>query len=101
MWSGECPRRRKEGEKVEFTGPVAWTTIAVSLSFAVALFFLLPTFAARLLATYVNDDPMVDAIFEGVIRLVVFLIYLWLIGQFPTFARLRLSRRRTQDHQRL
>ncbi|MBK8795826.1 MAG: DUF1385 domain-containing protein [Anaerolineales bacterium] len=87
FWSGEVAAQEDEGEKVEFTGPVAWTTIAVSLSFAIGLFFLLPTFAARWLAAYVNDDPLVDALFEGVIRLVVFLAYLWVIGQFNDIKR--------------
>ncbi len=87
MWSGEVAAQEEGAEKVEFTGPVAWTTIAVSLSFAVVLFFLLPTFAARLLATYINDDPLVDAIFEGVIRLLVFIAYLWVIGRFNDIKR--------------
>jgi uncharacterized protein YqhQ len=75
------------GKPVEFSGPLAWTTVGGSLLFAVALFFLLPTFAARLLATYVNDDPLVDAFFEGLIRLVVFLLYLTLIGRIPEIKR--------------
>jgi len=87
MWSGEVAAQEEGQEKVEFSGPVAWTTIGGSLLFAVALFFLLPTFAARLLATYVNDDPMIDAIFEGVIRLLIFLVYLWGIGKLPEIRR--------------
>ncbi|MCB0067370.1 MAG: DUF1385 domain-containing protein, partial [Caldilineaceae bacterium] len=87
MWSGEVAAQEEEGEKVEFSGPVAWTTIAVSLSFAIGLFFLVPTFAARLLATFVNDDPMVDAIFEGVIRLLLFVAYLWAIGRVGEIKR--------------
>ncbi len=87
MWSGEVSAQEEGQEKVEFSGPVAWTTIGASLLFAVALFFLLPTFAARLLATYVNDDPLIDAFFEGVIRLLVFLAYLWLIGRMPEIRR--------------
>jgi len=87
MWSGEVAAQEEEGEKVEFSGPVAWTTIAVSLSFAIGLFFLVPTFAARLLATFVNDDPFVDAIFEGVIRLLLFVGYLWVIGRVGEIKR--------------
>lgn len=87
MWSGEVSAQEEGQEKVEFTGPVAWTTIGASLLFAIGLFFLLPTFAARLLATYVNDDPLVDAFFEGVIRLVIFLAYLWLIGRLAEIKR--------------
>ena len=87
MWSGEVAAQEEDGEKVEFSGPVAWTTIAVSLSFAIGLFFLVPTFAARLLATFVNDDPFVDAIFEGVIRLLLFVGYLWVIGRVGEIKR--------------
>jgi uncharacterized protein YqhQ len=87
MWSGEVSIQEEGKEKIEFGGPVAWTTIAASLMFAIGLFFLLPTFAARLLATYVNDDPLVDAFFEGVIRLLVFLAYLWLIGRMAEIRR--------------
>lgn len=87
LWSGEVSAQEEGQEKVEFSGPVAWTTIGGSLLFAVALFFLLPTFAARLLATYVNDDPLFDAFFEGVIRLLIFLGYLWLIGKLPEIRR--------------
>jgi uncharacterized protein YqhQ len=89
MWSGEVSAQEEDWaeQKVEFTGPVAWTTVAVSLLFAVGLFFLLPTLLARLLATFVNNDPFVDAIFEGVLRLVIFLIYLWLIGRIPDIRR--------------
>ena len=88
MWSGEVAAQEDDKDaKVEFAGPVAWTTVAVSLLFAIGLFFLLPTFLARLLATFVNDDPIVDAIFEGVLRLVIFLVYLALIGRIPEIKR--------------
>ena len=87
MWSGEVAAQEEGKEKVEFGGPVAWTTIGASLLFAVGLFFLLPTFAAKVLANFVNDDPLVDAFFEGVIRLLLFLGYLWLIGRMPEIKR--------------
>jgi len=87
LWSGEISVQEEEGEKVEFSGPVAWTTVAGSLLFSVALFFLLPTFAARLLAGWLGSMPIVDAIFEGAIRLLLFLVYLWLIGRIPEIKR--------------
>lgn len=87
MWSAEVSAQEAGKEKVEFSGPVAWTTIAGSLGFAIILFFLLPTFASRWLATYVNDNALIDAFFEGLIRLVLFLAYLWLIGKIPEIGR--------------
>lgn len=87
LWSAEVSAQEEGQEKIEFSGPVAWTTIAGSLTFAVAIFFLLPTLASRLLAAAVNDHPVVDAIFEGVIRLVLFILYLWAIGRIPEIGR--------------
>ncbi|MCX6045623.1 MAG: DUF1385 domain-containing protein [Chloroflexi bacterium] len=87
MWSAEVSAQEEGQEKVEFSGPVAWTTIAGSLAFAIVLFFLIPTFASRWMATYVNDNRWVDALFEGLIRLVLFLGYLKLIGRIPEIKR--------------
>lgn len=87
MWSAEVSAQEDENEKVEFSGPVAWTTIATSMAFAIGLFFLLPTFASRWMATYVNDNPIVDAVFEGVIRLILFVLYVWAIGKIPEIGR--------------
>jgi len=87
MWSGEVSVQEEEGEKIEFSGPVAWTTIAASLIFAVGLFFLLPTLASRWLAGFWNHNPWVDAFFEGGIRLILFLGYLAIIGRIPEIKR--------------
>lgn len=87
MWSAEVSAQEEGQEKVEFSGPVAWTTLATSMAFAIGLFFLLPTFASRFIATFVNDNAVVDAIFEGVIRLVLFVAYLWAIGRIPEIGR--------------
>ncbi len=87
MWSGEVSMQEEDGEAVEFSGPVAWTTIVASLAFAIGLFFLLPTFASRWLAAFWGDHPLVDAVFEGVIRLLLFLAYLWAIGRIPDVQR--------------
>lgn len=87
FWSAEVSAQEEGEEKIEFSGPVAWTTIAGSLAFSIALFFLLPTFASRLLASFVNDNAIVDAFLEGLIRLVLFTLYLWAIGRIPEIGR--------------
>ena len=87
MWSAEVAIQEEEGEKVEFSGSIAWTTIAGSLGFAVLIFFLLPTLASRWLAGFANDNVILDAIFEGSIRLIFFVVYLWAIGQIPDIRR--------------
>lgn len=89
MWSADVALQEEDAgqKKVEFSGPVAWTTIAASLSFSIALFFLVPTMASRWLATFVNDNAALDALFEGAIRLLLFVLYLWGIGFMPDIRR--------------
>ncbi len=90
MWSADVALKEEgaeEGaEEVKFAGPVAWTTIAVSLAFAVGLFFLLPTAAAKWL-TPTGAGGLAASIIEGFIRLAIFLLYLWGIGFMPDIRR--------------
>lgn len=87
LWSADVSLKEEgQEEQVTFTGPVAWTTIAASLAFSVALFFLLPTAAAKWISP-VADNGLVVSLVEGVIRLGLFLLYLWAIGFMPDIRR--------------
>lgn len=87
MWSADVALQEDEEEEVEFAGSVDWTTVATSLAFAVGLFFLLPTFASRWIASFAAGNPIVDAVAEGVLRLLLFLAYLWAISFIPDIRR--------------
>ena len=82
MWRS----RKKAQETVKFSGPVAWTTVAVSLAIAIGIFFLLPTMAAKWLAP-LGANGLAVSVVEGVIRLTLFLVYLWAIGFMPDIRR--------------
>jgi uncharacterized protein YqhQ len=75
-----------EEEDVEFSGPIAWGTIAFSLIMAVAIFFVGPLlllgFVDRLIASH-----FVSNLLEGIIRLALFLAYVWAIGFIPDIQR--------------
>ena len=88
MWSADVAMQEGDTEEqIEFSGPVAWTTIATSLTFAVAVFFLLPTFASRWFAGFFEHNPYLDAVAEGGIRLILFVVYLWAISFLPDIRR--------------
>ena len=86
LWSADVAMKEEGQEEIKFAGPVAWTTIALSLSFSVALFFLLPTAAGKWL-TPTGAGALVTSIVEGLIRLALFLLYLWAIGFMPDIRR--------------
>ncbi|MDK2980118.1 MAG: hypothetical protein PWQ55_465 [Chloroflexota bacterium] len=74
-----------EEEKIEGTSMVI--TVLISLALAVGLFFVLPTVIAELLAKWTNSGHFMANVIEGVVRLVIFIGYIWGIGRTPDIAR--------------
>ena len=75
-----------EEEDVEFSGPVAWGTVAVSFVIAIGLFFVGPLLLVGVIDRYI-ESSFLSNIVEGVIRLLVFVAYIWAIGRVPDIAR--------------
>lgn len=71
----------EEGRKI--TGPLLWGTLAASLAFTVALFFLTPLFLTSVIDLYVGESSIVSNLIEGAIRIAIFVIYLGLINLIP------------------
>ena len=61
-------------------------TLLVSLGFAIAVFFIGPLFLANLLHNQIGTGWL-NLVFEGVIRLVLLVGYLYLIGRIPDIQR--------------
>lgn len=72
------------GEKAE--NVLMGITVALSLVIAVALFMLLPYFLAGFLAKVVANETLL-ALFEGLIRLIIFLLYVSLISLMKDIRR--------------
>ncbi len=88
LWSADVALTDEQtgASEVQFSGPVAWTTVAASLAVAVGVFILLPTLAAKGLSP-LGANGLVVSLIEGVIRLGLFLAYLWGIGRMPDIRR--------------
>ena len=56
-------------------------SLVLSLMFSVLLFFIFPTFIASILKKMNVDNGLVLNMFEGVIRVGIFLVYIYLIGK--------------------
>ena len=76
------------GEAVKFEGPAAWGTMAVSLAFSLALFFLAPAAAAQWGEQALGLNAWAGNVAEGVLRLGLIVGYLWAIGFMPDIRRL-------------
>ena len=70
---------------VEFKGPLAWGTTAIALIFGMGIFLLVPRGLASLIEP--TFGPWVSAFTEGVIRLLIFIGYIWMIGRMEDIKR--------------
>lgn len=75
-----------EEEEQELTPKAIWPMVGSALVLVVVLFFLAPLFLTKLLGSYIPNS-LVFHIVEGVIRLGIFLAYLWVISLLPDIKR--------------
>jgi len=75
-----------EEEEVEFNGPVAWGTVAVSFVFGIGLFFVGPLLLVGLIDRFI-ESAFLSNIIEGILRLAIFVAYIVLIGLLPDIRR--------------
>ncbi len=69
-----------------FEGPVMWGVMLVSLAFGVGLFFLTPKLLAQLVQHW-TGSVVWALVAEGVVRLGLFVGYIWVIGFMPDIRR--------------
>ena len=62
-------------------------TVAASLSFGFLLFVALPNLVADWTLRRVTDDRIALNVFEGFVKLVIFVAYVWIIGRRPNIER--------------
>lgn len=83
-WSADVAL--SEDEEISFSGPLAWGTVALSLALGVGLFILLPTFLTGLLDRFIAG-AFLSNLTEGLMRLGIFVLYIWVVGRMPEIER--------------
>ncbi len=74
-------------EEEKIPTPLLWGTVAASITFAVALFFIAPLFATHYFIYPYLHSALVSNLIEGFIRIGIFVAYLKLIGLIPDIKR--------------
>ena len=77
--------KARDKEK-EGSGGYLVLTLIISLAFAIAVFMLLPTFVAGLLYK-VTDSSLLVNLAEGILRMMIFIGYVWLISMMEEIHR--------------
>ncbi|MBA2255083.1 MAG: DUF1385 domain-containing protein [Chloroflexi bacterium] len=76
------------GEGVELGRGAIALTMTLTIGFAVGLFVLLPLFLAQFTAQVtVAGDPLIQHLYEGLIRVAIFVGYLLVVSQFGDIKR--------------
>ncbi|AAW39457.1 hypothetical protein B1774_05585 [Dehalococcoides mccartyi] len=73
-------------EEEELSGGLLWLMLLVSLGSSVALFFLAPLFITNLMSSFLESAVLFNLI-EGIVRLVIFVIYIKLVTLTPDIKR--------------
>jgi uncharacterized protein YqhQ len=77
-----------EGEKKEEISSLAMGgTMAVALLFGILLFFILPLYLTKLLVPVIGDSNLIFNLVDGVIRVFVFLLYIFSISRMKDIQR--------------
>lgn len=81
--------KTKEGVKGE--GEISsWAmagTMAIAFGFGIGLFFLFPLYLTKLLTPIIGDNSIIFNLVDGVIRIFVFLLYIWGISRMEDIQR--------------
>ncbi|HIJ88071.1 MAG TPA: DUF1385 domain-containing protein [Desulfuromonadales bacterium] len=62
-------------------------TMAIAFGFGICLFFLFPLYLTKMLTPVIGDNNIVFNLVDGVIRVVVFLLYIWAISRMEDIQR--------------
>ncbi len=83
----EEPDENGETKKEELTSWALAGTMAVAFGFGIALFFFFPLYLTKLLVPYIGDNNIIFNLVDGVIRVIVFLLYIWGIARMNDIQR--------------
>jgi uncharacterized protein YqhQ len=85
LHSAQVAAAEEGGEKIPTA--LLWGTVAISLALGVALFFMVPLFTTRYLIDPYINSALLSNVFEGLIRIGIFIAYLKLISLMPDIKR--------------
>jgi uncharacterized protein YqhQ len=75
------------GEDEKLEGPQLYFTLALSLIIGVGIFFLTPALVSGLIERFFQISPWSSNLLEGLLRLILLVVYLWAIGKMPEINR--------------
>ena len=75
------------GEDEKLEGPALYLTLAISMTFGIGLFFLLPAAVGQLSERVLGISSWWSNLLEGLVRLALLVGYIWIIGKASEIER--------------
>ena len=75
------------GEDEKLEGPALYLTLAISLTFGIGLFFLLPAAVGQFSERVLGISSWWSNLLEGLVRLALLVGYIWIIGKSSEISR--------------
>ncbi len=75
------------GEDEKLEGPALYFTLGLSLVIGIGLFFLAPAGVGQLAEHFLKINAWWSNLIEGVVRLIILIVYIWVIGTMPDVRR--------------
>lgn len=69
------------------SGIIMGVSLVISMAVAVLLFFILPTVLTSFIKTYMTSNAVILNIVEGIIRVCIFISYVYLVGKMEDISR--------------
>lgn len=76
-----------EDQEVEVPSGMMWGTLAIALVLAVGVFFVAPLLVMRAVGGLLPPTGVLSHILEGLLRLALFMLYIWGVGFVPDIKR--------------
>lgn len=83
----QSQKEKEESKKEAREKALMGGTLVFSIVMAVAIFMILPYYLSQLFQNHITDNANITAIFEGVLRLLIFIGYLLLISRMKDIQR--------------
>ena len=90
MTEEEKEKENGTGDKDSGSELSSWAmagTMSIAFGFGICLFFLFPLYLTKMLTPIIGDNNIVFNLVDGVIRVIVFLAYIWIISRMDDIQR--------------
>ncbi len=79
--------KKKEAKEKKALNVAIYSSVVIALLFSIGVFLILPATLIEWIRSFVDINPIVTSLFEGIVRILIFLLYIILVSQMKDIKR--------------